>query len=142
MQVWRSVLVAGHGGTVALLYGAPAITGHGEASRGAHEIHGDLVMLFQLHKPDERLRQAPATARWREGENAATRITVFHAGETTNGGNTITRANTHPNQALMPITRRKARVSQAVASSPWRHPWRPRFPAIGEKANMPSPKLY
>ena len=56
MKVWRSVLIAGHGGTVALLYGALAITGHGEASRGVHEIRGDLVMLFLLPKPDERLR--------------------------------------------------------------------------------------
>ena len=48
--------IAGHGGTAALLYGAPAITGHGEASRGAHKIRRDLVMLFLLPKPDERLR--------------------------------------------------------------------------------------
>jgi len=31
VQAWRSVLVAGHGGTAALLYGAPAITSHDKA---------------------------------------------------------------------------------------------------------------
>jgi len=29
------MLVAGHGDTAALLYGAPVITGHGEVRRGA-----------------------------------------------------------------------------------------------------------
>ena len=90
MKVWRSMLVAGHGDTAALLYGAPVITSHGEARRGMQQHHGDRVTLFQLHKPDEKLRQAPAIARWRGGENTAARVIVFHAGETTNGGNTIT----------------------------------------------------
>ena len=56
VHVWWSVLVTGHGGMAVLLCGVSAITDHGEASRGAHKIRGDLVTLFLLQKPDERLR--------------------------------------------------------------------------------------
>jgi len=62
VQVWRSMRIAGHGGTAMLLCGASAITGHAEASQGAHKIYADLVTLFLLPKPDERLQRAPATA--------------------------------------------------------------------------------
>jgi len=41
VQVWRSGLVAGHGGTAALLYGVSTITGHDEARRSAQQHHGD-----------------------------------------------------------------------------------------------------
>ena len=80
-------------------------------------------------------------AQWRGGERAVARVAVFHIGETTNGGNIITQANTYPNQALTQTTKSNTRVSQAVASSPWRRPWRPRSPARKKMANTPSPKL-
>ena len=84
------MLVASHGGTAALLCGAPVITSHSKTRRGTQQHHGDLVMLSQLHKPNEKLRRAPATAWWRGGENMAAWVTVFYAGETTNSSNTIT----------------------------------------------------
>ena len=131
------MLIAGHGGTAALLSGAPVITGYGSARRGAQQHHGDLVTLFQLHKPNEKLRRSMATARWHGGQNVAARVIVFRAGETTNGGNVLTQANTYPYQAQTPTIERKAHASRAVASLPWRRPWRPRFRREGKKAIRP-----
>ena len=108
MQVWRSGLIAGHGGTTALLCGVPTITGHGEAHRSAQQHHGDLVTLFQLHKPNEKLRRNTATPRWHGGQNAAALVIVFRVGETTNRGNVLTQANTYPNQAQTPTIGKKA----------------------------------
>ena len=131
------MLVAGHGGTVALLNAVPAVSGHGEARRGAQQYKGDLVTLFQQHKPHEKFRRSMATARWRGGQNATAQVIVFRAGGTTNGGNLIAPANTHTNQALTLSIGRKAHASRAVASLPWRRPWRSRFRREGKKAIRP-----
>ena len=90
MQVRRSMLVAGNGGMAALLNAVPAVSGHGEARRGAKQYKGDLVTLFQQHKPHEKFRRSVATARWRGGQNAAVQVVVFRASGTTNGGNLST----------------------------------------------------
>ena len=137
MQVRRSMLVAGHGGTAALLNAVLAVSGHREARRGAQQYKGDLVTLFQQHKPHEKFRRSMATARWRGGQNAMAQVIVFRAGGTTNGGNLIAPANTHTNQALTLSIGRKAHASRAVASLPLRRPWRPRFRREGKKAIHP-----
>ena len=62
---------------------------------------------------------------------------MFHAGGTTNGGDTIAPANTHPNQMLTLKIEREARASRTVASLPWRRPWRPRFRREGKKEIRP-----
>ena len=131
------MLVVGDDGTAALLNAVPAISGHEKARRGTQRYNGDLVTLFQQQKFHVRLRRRMATARWRQGQNAVARVIVFHADGTTNGGNIITQANTHPNQALMPTTRRKVHASRVVVSLPWRRPWRPRFRREGKKAIRP-----
>ena len=131
------MLVAGHGGTVALLNTVPAVSSHGEARRGAQQYKGDLVTLFQQHKPHKKFRRSMATARWCGGQNAAAQVVVFRAGGTTNGGNLIAPANTHTNQALTLSIGRKAHASRAVASLPWRRPWRPRFQREGKKEIRP-----
>ena len=56
------MLVAGHGGTAALLYGAPVITGHGKARRGALQHHGDRANLSRGPRRLEALRRSMATA--------------------------------------------------------------------------------
>ena len=62
MKVWRSMLVAGHGGTAALLCGAPVTTGHGEAKRDALQHHGDRANTSMRPRRLEVLQQSMATA--------------------------------------------------------------------------------
>ena len=62
VKVWRSMLVAGHGGTAALLYDAPVITGHGEVRRGALQHHGDRANISRRPRRLEVLRRNMATA--------------------------------------------------------------------------------
>jgi len=90
VEVGRSMLVASHGGTAALLSGAPVITGYGSARRGVLQHHGDRVNLSRRPRRLEALRRNMATARWCGGQNVAVRVAMFHAGETTNRGNIIT----------------------------------------------------
>jgi len=56
------MLVASHGGTAALLCGAPVITGHGEARRGALQHHGDRANTSMRPRRLEVLQQSMAMA--------------------------------------------------------------------------------
>ena len=64
-------------------------------------------------------------------------VVTFHAGGTTNRGDIIAPANTHPNPMLTLKIEREARASRTVASLPWRRPWRPRFQREGKKEICP-----
>ena len=140
MLVRRSMIVAGHGGTVALLNTVPAVSGHGKARRGAQQYNGVLVTLFQQQTLHAKLRRCLTTARWCGGYNAAARIVAFHADGTTNEGNVLAPANTCPDQTLMLKIERKAQTSRAVASFPWMWLRRPRFRREGKNGNTPSPR--
>ena len=56
------MLIAGHGGTVALLCGVPAVSGHGEARRSALQNHGDHATMSRRLRRLEALRRSTATA--------------------------------------------------------------------------------
>ena len=68
------------------------------------------------------------------------RVVAFHAGGITNEGNVLAPANTRPDQTLTLKIKGKTQMSRAMASLPWRRPWRPRTSARKETANTPSPK--
>ena len=67
VKVWQSMLIAGHGGMAAMLYGALVITGHSEARQGALQHHGDRANLSRRPRWLEALQQSMATARWHGG---------------------------------------------------------------------------
>ena len=137
MLVRWSMLVAGHGGTAALLNSVSAVSGHGKARSGAQQYNGVLVTLFQQQTLHAKLRRCLTTARWCGGYNAAARVVAFHAGGTTNEGNVLAPANTRPDQTLTLKIKRKAQTRRAVASFPWRWLWRPRFRREGKKEIRP-----
>ena len=62
MKVWRSMLVAGHGGMAVLLNSMAVITGHGEVRRGALQHHGDRANTSMRPRRLEVLQQSMATA--------------------------------------------------------------------------------
>ena len=53
----RSMLVAGHGGTVALRGGVPTVSIHGKSRRGVYEFRGDDATLLRLPRLGEMLRR-------------------------------------------------------------------------------------
>ena len=117
------MIVAGHGGTAALLNPVPAVSDHGKARRGAQQYHGVLVTLFQQQTLHAKLRRRLTTARWCGGYNAAARVVAFPAGGLPNEGNVLAPTKTHPDQLLTLKIEGKAPMSRAMASLPWRRPW-------------------
>jgi len=83
VQVWRRLLVAGHGDTAALLCGVSAVTGHGKARRSALQNHGDHATMSRRLRRLEALRRSTATAaamaelRRRHTRGGATRTAAY-----------------------------------------------------------------
>lgn len=75
------MLVAGHGGMVALCRGAPAVTGHGKARREAHGLRGDHMNPPRLPRLGGKCDGVCPHAWLCGSESAAALAIVFNAGE-------------------------------------------------------------
>ena len=87
-----SLLVIGHGGTVALRGGAPTVSGHGKARRGAHEHHGDDSNLSSLSRVRVEAPMKVSSVWWCDRESTTALVIVFHIGEATIHSNIMPQA--------------------------------------------------
>ena len=95
-----SMLVAGHGGMVALRGGALAATGHGKVRREAHGLRSDDANLQRLPRLGGTADEVYPCARWCGSDSAAVLRGIFCTGEAMIHHSIMPEASTHANQAL------------------------------------------